>query len=85
MGNISENTVNSQNNLGFFFQLHKRQKAWIHPSSILHGTVHNLVLFTEIVQTTKCFLRQLTTIENDWLMEVAPEYFKQKNIRTSDE
>ncbi|XP_044752739.1 ATP-dependent RNA helicase DHX33-like [Coccinella septempunctata] len=64
--------------------LHKKQKAWIHPSSVLHGTSNTLVLFTEIVQTSKCFLRGLTTMESDWLMEVAPEYFKQKNIRTSD-
>ncbi|KAL3280649.1 hypothetical protein HHI36_003885 [Cryptolaemus montrouzieri] len=65
-----------------YVALHKRQAVCIHPSSVLHGQQPHLVLFTEVVQTSKCYLRNLSTVEAEWLLEVAPDYFKHVNIRT---
>ncbi|XP_050308883.1 ATP-dependent RNA helicase DHX33 [Anthonomus grandis grandis] len=59
-----------------YITLDKRQITQIHPSSVVHGQQPHYVIFTEVVQTTKCYLRDLTTIEGDWLQEVAPNYFK---------
>lgn len=53
----------------------------IHPSSSLHGQQPHLVIFTEVVQTTKCYLRELTTIDSEWLNEVVPDYVKNCNIK----
>lgn len=76
-----------QNSLSAFFmlflfllQLDKRQVVSIHPSSDLHGQLPFCVLFTEVVQTNKCYLRSLTTIECEWLQEVAPEYMRSHRI-----
>ncbi|KAF7384800.1 hypothetical protein HZH68_014412 [Vespula germanica] len=46
-----------------------KQPVAIHPSSTLHGTKPSLILFTEIVATGKCYLRDLSVIENSWLSE----------------
>nr|XP_023019825.1 putative ATP-dependent RNA helicase DHX33 [Leptinotarsa decemlineata] len=61
--------------------LDKKQAVQIHPSSSLHGQQPALILFTEVVQTSKCYLRGITTIEAEWLNEIAPEYLKSHNIR----
>ncbi|KAH0822356.1 hypothetical protein GEV33_000436 [Tenebrio molitor] len=54
-----------------YITLDKRQVVSIHPSSVLHGQQPHFVLFTEVVQTTKCYLRSLSTVESDWLIEMA--------------
>lgn len=64
-----------------YITLDKRQQVVIHPSSVLHGQWPAHVMFTEVIQTTKCYLRNVTTIEVEWLHEVAPEYAKGKNVR----
>ncbi|XP_015186996.1 PREDICTED: putative ATP-dependent RNA helicase DHX33 [Polistes dominula] len=43
-----------------------KQPVAIHPSSTLHGTKSSLLLFTEIVATGKCYIRDLSVIENSW-------------------
>lgn len=67
--------------INFFLQLDKRQVVSIHPSSGLHGQQPQYVLFTEVVQTNKCYLRSLSTVECEWLQEVAPEYMRSHKIR----
>ncbi|KAF5274700.1 hypothetical protein FQA39_LY07092 [Lamprigera yunnana] len=57
-----------------YITMDKRQVVNIHPSSVLHGQQPQFVLFTEVVQTTKCYLRGLTTIENKWLYDIVPDY-----------
>ncbi|KAJ8972585.1 hypothetical protein NQ314_000113 [Rhamnusium bicolor] len=64
-----------------YITLDRRQVVQIHPSSSLYGQQPHFVLFTEVVQTSKCYLRSLTTVESDWLYEIAPEYLKIRNIR----
>lgn len=46
-----------------------RYPVSIHPSSVLHGTKPQLVLFTEVVLTGKCYVRGLSIIDPDWLKE----------------
>lgn len=48
---------------------------------MLHGQQPHFVLFTEVVQTNKCYLRNLTTIESDWLQEISPEYMRSHKIQ----
>ncbi|XP_057657152.1 ATP-dependent RNA helicase DHX33 [Diorhabda carinulata] len=64
-----------------YVTLDKKQSVQFHPSSTLHRQQPHLVLFTEVVQTNKCYLRGLTTIEPDWLQEIAPDYMKTHTIR----
>lgn len=52
---------------------------WIHPSSIFFHRKADWVIYHEIMETKgKIYIRDLTTIEMDWLTEYAPEYYKVK-------
>lgn len=64
-----------------YITLDKKQVVKIHPSSVIHTQKPPYVLYTEVVQTSKCYLRGLTTIEIDWLHEIVPEYVRTHNIR----
>lgn len=52
----------------------------IHPSSILHLSYPPYLLFSEVVQTGKCYIRTVTKIKPEWLEEVVPEYAKQQKF-----
>ena len=77
---------------GFFYHTAKLQKSLdyrtvkhpqtvhIHPSSSLHQTQPRWVVYHELVFTTKEFMRQIVEIKPDWLVEIAPHYYKQKDI-----
>jgi len=51
----------------------------IHPSSIMHGgSPPNCVIYTELLLTKKKYIRGITEIENAWLPELVPKFFKRK-------
>ena len=77
---------------GFFYHTAKLQKTLdyrtikhpqtvhIHPSSSLHGTQPRWVVYHELVFTTKEFMRQIVEIKSEWLVEIAPHYYKRKDV-----
>ena len=56
----------------------------LHPSSVLFsrqggsGAVSETgwVIYGEVVHTTKTFMRDVTVVRRDWLVEVAPHYYE---------
>lgn len=42
----------------------------------LHETFYFRVIYHELVQTTKEYMREVTTIDPKWLVEFAPAFFK---------
>ncbi|WFD32878.1 RNA helicase [Malassezia sp. CBS 17886] len=52
----------------------------VHPSSVLFSRTPptRWVVFQEVTHTTKPMMRDLTVIERDWLVEVAPHYYETK-------
>ncbi|GHJ87867.1 hypothetical protein NliqN6_4269 [Naganishia liquefaciens] len=50
----------------------------VHPSSVLftRTAATGWVIFHEVVETSKSFIRDLTVIEQDWLVELAPHYYQ---------
>lgn len=52
----------------------------IHPNSALFEELPRWVLYHELVFTTKEFMRQVIEIESKWLLEVAPHYYKSKEL-----
>ncbi|KAH7963233.1 hypothetical protein HPB52_020194 [Rhipicephalus sanguineus] len=65
---------------GDYITLDARKKVHIHPSSCLFSSSPACVVFTEMVETTKCYMRNLTVVDPDWLPDVAPQYFKKKHL-----
>ncbi|XP_023311553.1 ATP-dependent RNA helicase DHX8 isoform X3 [Anoplophora glabripennis] len=52
------------------------QVVYIHPSSALFNRQPEWVIYHELVQTTKEYMREVTTIDPKWLVEFAPAFFK---------
>ncbi|XP_013778446.1 ATP-dependent RNA helicase DHX8-like [Limulus polyphemus] len=52
------------------------QVVYIHPSSALFNRQPEWVVYHELVQTTKEYMREVTTIDPKWLVEFAPAFFK---------
>ncbi len=50
----------------------------IHPSSVMHQTAPNWVVFHDMVETTKRYMRDVIVIEPMWLPELAPHYYDYK-------
>lgn len=49
----------------------------IHPTSVLFTEMPpQWVVFNEVVQTTKDFMRDITVINPDWLRELAPDFYQ---------
>jgi len=78
---------------GFFYNVSKlsasgdsystvksHQTVFIHPSSSIHDEKPRWVLFFELVLTSKEFMRQVIEIEPAWLLEVAPHFYKPKDV-----
>jgi ATP-dependent RNA helicase DHX8/PRP22 len=50
--------------------------VYIHPSSALFQKNPDWVIYHELVQTSKEYMREVTAIEAKWLVEFAPKFFK---------
>lgn len=68
-----------------FLQVSTRQQVHIHPSSALFGTLPPHVLFTELVQTGKCYMRNVSIITPEWLQQVMPSYARLHPLRQLDQ
>jgi len=80
---------------GFFYNVAKLDKSggsfrtvktghsvFIHPSSCLakEEVPPAYVVYHELVLTSKEYVRQATAIKKEWLIEVAPQYYKAKDV-----
>ncbi|KAK3696103.1 hypothetical protein RRG08_061878 [Elysia crispata] len=63
---------------GEFMTLTTRRQVSIHPSSCLFQHKPACVVYTELVKTSKTYMRTLSVVDPDWLMEAAPAYFRRK-------
>ncbi|XP_053388414.1 ATP-dependent RNA helicase DHX33-like [Mercenaria mercenaria] len=63
---------------GEYMSLSTRKSVTIHPSSALFHCKPAYVIYNELVQTTKCYMRDLCVVDADWLYDTAPTYFKKK-------
>jgi ATP-dependent RNA helicase DDX35 len=48
----------------------------IHPESCLFKRVPKCLLYYEVMETSKMYMRDVTVIERDWLAELAPDYYE---------
>ncbi|CAL0329722.1 unnamed protein product [Lupinus luteus] len=59
------------------------QTVHIHPSSGLAQVLPRWVVYHELVLTTKEYMRQVTELKPDWLVEIAPHYYQLKDVEDS--
>jgi ATP-dependent RNA helicase DHX33 len=60
------------------YQTLDKVECFVHPGSLVFGLREppKCLIFTEIVQTSKNYLRAVSPIEGTWLMDLVPAYFK---------
>ncbi|KAL7666135.1 RNA helicase [[Candida] zeylanoides] len=81
---------------GFFMQVAKKrsgnkgyltvkdnQDVLIHPSTVLTSE-SEWVIYNEFVLTSKNYIRTVTTIKPDWLVELAPKYYNLEHFSKGD-
>jgi pre-mRNA-splicing factor ATP-dependent RNA helicase DHX16 len=72
-------------NQGNYKTIKQNHSVYIHPSSCLIKLeeVPRWVVYHELAFTTKEYMRQVIPIKSEWLMELAPHYYKEKEIEDS--
>ncbi|XP_058195570.1 pre-mRNA-splicing factor ATP-dependent RNA helicase DEAH1 [Rhododendron vialii] len=56
------------------------QTVYIHPTSGLAQVLPRWVIYHELVLTTKEYMRQVTELKPEWLVEIAPHYYQMKDV-----
>ncbi|KAK9116542.1 hypothetical protein Sjap_015489 [Stephania japonica] len=59
------------------------QSVHIHPTSGLAQVLPRWVVYHELVLTTKEYMRQVTELKPEWLVDIAPHYYQMKDIEDS--
>ncbi|XP_061343288.1 pre-mRNA-splicing factor ATP-dependent RNA helicase DEAH1-like [Gastrolobium bilobum] len=68
---------------GLYRTVKLAQTVHIHPSSGLAQVVPRWVVYHELVLTTKEYMRQVTELKPEWLVEIAPHYYQLKDVEDS--
>lgn len=74
-------TASLQRN-GSYKTVKSPQTVHIHPSSGLFEVMPRWVLYHELVLTSKPMMRVVSEIKAEWLVELAPHYYSQKEIQS---
>jgi pre-mRNA-splicing factor ATP-dependent RNA helicase DHX16 len=72
-------TSNLQKN-GAYKTVKNPQTVHIHPSSGLNEIMPRWVVYHELVLTTKEYMRTVSEIKPEWLVEIAPHYYSKSEI-----
>jgi len=59
---------------GHYLTIKDNQVVKVYPSSVLKNKP-DWVMYHEFVLTTANFMRTITAVDGEWLMEVAPQYY----------
>jgi pre-mRNA-splicing factor ATP-dependent RNA helicase DHX16 len=72
-------TANLQKN-GSYKTVKNPQSVFIHPSSGLSESLPRWVVYHELVLTSKEYMRTVSEIKPEWLVDIAPHYYSAKEI-----
>ncbi|KAG2437125.1 hypothetical protein HYH02_011381 [Chlamydomonas schloesseri] len=65
---------------GSYRTIKNPQSVHLHPSSSLLQLLPRWVVYHELVLTSKEFMRTVSEIKPEWLIEIAPHYYNKKDI-----
>ncbi|VDM39479.1 unnamed protein product [Toxocara canis] len=71
-------------NSGLYKTVKHKHTVHIHPNSSLFEETPRWLIYFELVFTSKEFMREVIEIESSWLTEVAPHYYKWKELEESN-
>lgn len=58
------------------------QTIYIHPSSALFNKPPDVLIYHEVVMSSKEWAREVTAIDPEWLVQLAPRFFRRANVAT---
>ncbi|KAH6576083.1 hypothetical protein BASA61_008740 [Batrachochytrium salamandrivorans] len=61
---------------GSYSTVRDNKILYIHPNSVLFKRSPEWVVFHEVVETTKPFMRDVMVVQPEWLSELAPHYYR---------
>ncbi|PIO62075.1 helicase protein [Teladorsagia circumcincta] len=67
-------------NSGHYKTVKHKHTVHVHPNSCLFEELPRWVVYYELVFTSKEFMREICQIESSWLLEVAPHYYKGREL-----
>lgn len=56
------------------------QTIYIHPSSALFNKPPDVLIYHEVVMSSKEWAREVTAIDAEWLVQLAPRFFRRANV-----
>ncbi|XP_043351665.1 probable ATP-dependent RNA helicase DHX35 isoform X6 [Dermochelys coriacea] len=63
---------------GAYRTIRDDQELHIHPTSVLYAEKPpRWVIYNEVIQTSKYYMRDVTAIESTWLLELAPHFYQE--------
>lgn len=65
---------------GNYLTVKDNQVVALHPSSVLYNTNPEWVVYNEFVLTSRNYIRTITVIDPEWLIDVAGHYYDMKNF-----
>ena len=76
------NTARIQKGGETYRSIKQNTTVYVHPSSCLYKHVPppRFLCYYELIETSKNFLRQVTEIQPEWLMEVARHFFSRDDL-----
>lgn len=71
---------------GVYRSCHGNRELHIHPTSCLYTEKQpQYLVFCELLNTTKVYMKELTVIDSTWLTELAPHYYVKKTMHHGEE
>ena len=80
LGGFFYNVARISRDGGSYRTVKKNQSVHIHPTSALHDLLPRWVVFNEIKQTSKEYMRTISEIEPSWLVDAAPLFYTEEEI-----
>lgn len=65
---------------GNYSTIKNKQTVHMHPQNGLAEVMPRCVVYNELVMTSKEFIRTVSEIKNEWLIEVAPHYYSKQDL-----
>ncbi len=58
------------------------QTVYLHPSSVLMEAQPKWLIYYELVETSKSYMRSCCPLKPEWLNEIAPHFYKKKDLES---
>ncbi|EAR90543.1 DEAD/DEAH-box helicase, putative (macronuclear) [Tetrahymena thermophila SB210] len=70
---------------GSYRNLRNKEILYLHPTSILNINFPQWVIYSEVVFSTKYYMREVSEVDPKWLLELASHYFEDQRLKQAEQ